>query len=183
MTLAQDLGKIGDAIGGNRPLAGFRNAIINGNFDIWQRGTSFTNPAAFTGYTADRWVPFYDGSGATRTLSRQTFTVGQTDVPGEPTYFLRWNHSVAGSGATYNVLGQNIESVRTFAGQQVTLSFYAKATSTITLAFLGLLQIFGTGGSPSSTVATAASSPPTITTSWAKYTFVFNVPSISGKLS
>jgi len=65
------------------PLAGFRNRIINGNFDIWQRGTSFSVTAANT-YTADRWLVFFDGTGATRTISQQSFTPGQIDVPNEP---------------------------------------------------------------------------------------------------
>ena len=64
------------------PLAGFRNDIINGNFDIWQRGTS----QVVSGYgSADRWVNLYSGTSAT--MSRQAFTLGQTDVPGEPRFF------------------------------------------------------------------------------------------------
>ena len=38
------------------PLAGFRNQLINGDFRIWQRGTSVIHGAADGGYTADRWV-------------------------------------------------------------------------------------------------------------------------------
>ena len=40
------------------PLAGFRNQIINGDFRIWQRGTSFpkdSSPASAHKYSADRW--------------------------------------------------------------------------------------------------------------------------------
>jgi hypothetical protein len=40
------------------PLSGFRNQIINGDFRVWQRGTSFpkdSSPAATHKYSADRW--------------------------------------------------------------------------------------------------------------------------------
>lgn len=37
------------------------NAIINGNFEVWQRGTSFNQVDNFK-YTADRWQVFYVGS-------------------------------------------------------------------------------------------------------------------------
>jgi hypothetical protein len=45
----------------------------------------------------------------------------------------------------------NIEDVRTFAGQQVTISFWAKADATKNIA-VELVQGFGSGGSPSTEV-------------------------------
>jgi hypothetical protein len=164
----------------NGPLAGMRNAIINGNFDHWQRGTSFSNPVS-PSYQADRWQTLVDGSGATRTISRQSFTLGQSDVPGEPTYFIKYNQSVAGSGQTIHIFRQPIESVRTFAGQQITVSFYAKAASATTLPSVQIAQFFGTGGSPSATVFTTVASNVSITTSWQRFTYSVTLPSISGK--
>jgi hypothetical protein len=74
-----------------------------------------------------------------------------------------------------------MEDVRTFAGQTVTVSFWAKAASGTPKFLTYLSQNFGTGGSPSAQVITAASSTQTITTSWVRYSATIAVPSISGK--
>ena len=152
---------------------GFKNRIINGNFDIWQRGTSFSNPSGDT-YTADR---FFVPSGAATTgdtISQQTFTPGQTDVPGEPSYFLRF---AAGSSVSNRSVQTRIEDVRTFAGQTCTLSFYAKASVSHT-STIEIQQNFGSGGSAPVTQSPVNYS---MTTSFQKFTFVITMPSISGK--
>jgi len=155
--------------------SGRRNLLINGGFDVWQRGTSFT---ADNVYTADRWSSA-DGSGGSpaRTLSRQAFTVGQTDVPGEPTYYARHNQTGASTNSDSN-LNQKIEGVRTGAGQSVTLSFWAKADASLNIR-LRFRQNFGSSGS--STVNTNIADAFTIGTSWAKYTYTQTLPSITGK--
>jgi hypothetical protein len=155
------------------PLAGFRNRIINGNFDIWQRGTSFTGNE----YGADRWL--HGRVGTTHTVTRQAFTLGQTEVPGEPTYFCRTVvSSVAGAG-NYALLQQKIEDVRTFAGQQITISFWAKVDATKNIA-INMVQNFGTGGSPSANVGISGTKV-SIGTTFQKVTVTTTVPSISGK--
>ena len=155
-----------------------KNKIINGDFGVWQRGTSFTNPAAFS-YSVDRWRWGSDGTTQTTIFSQQTFTPGTAPVTGyEGTYFLRWNRSVAGTGATYDDFYQPIEDVRTFAGQTATVSFWAKADSARTLNVL-LSQNFGSGGSAQ--VSNIGTTSLSVTTSWARYSATITVPSVSGK--
>ena len=157
-------------------FAAGKNKIINGDMRVWQRGTSFT---AF-GYTADRWLVDYNGTSATNTVSQQTFTSGTAPVSGyEGTFFLRFACSVAGTGNTYKTLNQRIEDVRVFAGQTVTVSFWAKASATTTINNIYLAQVFGTGGSGD--VNTNVASTTTLTTSWQRFSYSVANPSISGK--
>ena len=146
-----------------------KNKIINGDFGIWQRGTSFTA----TGYTADRW---YFSRNNTTTLSQQTFTPGTAPVSGyEGTYFMRLART---AGASSDYLLQKIEDVRMFAGQTVTFSYWAKASSAVTLNATYFEQNFGSGGS--ATVATINSAT-SLTTSWQRFTVTVAIPSITGK--
>jgi hypothetical protein len=148
------------------------NAIINGAFDIWQRGAGpFTVAGA---YTADRWV--MELSGATASTSRQTFTPGQTDVPGNPTFFLRYANSV---GDNASRIEQRIEDVSASSGRTFTLSFWAKGTNPGGGAVeIFSRQEFGSGGSTG--VATSVGTI-VLTSSWQRFTKTFTYASVSGK--
>jgi hypothetical protein len=164
-----------DSSGNENPIdkAGFKNHLINGGFRLWQRGTSFTSSNS---YGADRWKHAYgDGAGTT---SRQSFALGQTDVPGEPRYYWRHDRTTAAS-ATSTVIRQRIEGVRTLAGITATWSVYGKCSLAKNFN-LFIFQNFGTGGSPSSIVVTGPTAF-NCTTSWSRHQFVFNIPSLSGK--
>lgn len=152
-----------------------RNKIINGNFDIWQRGTSQTTD----GYGSDdRWNN--GNAGSTKTHSQQAFAVGQTDVPGEPRFFSRTAVTSVAGTSNYAIKIQSIESVRTFAGKVVTVSFYAKADAAKNMA-IEFFQDFGTGGTPSGAVSGIGSQLIALTTVWQKFTRTITIPSISGK--
>lgn len=156
----------------------YRNRIINGSFDVWQRGTSFSFSGVSGNYTADRWAFYTDGTGSAVTVSRQAFTPGIAPVTGyESPYFARINRTAAGTGTTYSNFQQPIEDVRTFAGQTITVSFWAKADAARPLG-IQLTQDFGTGGSTA--VATAINTA-SITTSWQRFSYTYTLPSIVGK--
>lgn len=149
-----------------------KNKIINGDFGVWQRGTSSTA----SGYLADRFQ-YNAGTATSFSQSRQTFTPGAAPVAGyEGKFFWRGVVTTVGSETAW-YLNNFIEDVQTLAGQTVTLSFWAKADTTRNVT-MGINQNFGSGGS--SVVGTDFGTK-SITTSWTRLSFTATMPSISGK--
>ena len=158
------------------PVQSFRNKIINGNFDYWQRQTSNTN--VVTGqYVADRWINIKTGTPILN-ISQQLFTTGQTAVPNEPTYFYRANTVSSTGSANGMFIAQRVESARTLAGQTATLSFYAKADASKNVA-VEFVQNFGTNGSAEANGVNVTTF--SLTSSWQQFKTTVTLPSISGK--
>jgi hypothetical protein len=175
MTRSRNVADTQDNLGGAvAPFVAGKNKIINGDFGIWQRGTSITAGPA---YTCDRWIMAQDTGTPTYSVSQQSFTAGTAPVAGyEGTFFARFGVTAASTATTFTFL-QKIEDVRQFAGQTITVSLYAKSDASRTLT-VAAKQNFGSGGSTtvSTTVGTAS-----VTTSWARYSVSVAIPSISGK--
>jgi hypothetical protein len=158
------------------------NAIINGGFDIWQRGTSFT---AASVYTADRW---FKGSQASWTTSRQTS--GLTGFQ----YAMRFqrdsgNTSTVGCQMFYNL--ETADALR-FAGQTVTVSFYARAGANFsaTSSQFSYIVYTGTGTDQRRDQSTgytgeaqAANSSITLTTSWQRFQFTASIGSTATEIA
>jgi len=160
----------------NAPKSG--NAVINGDFSIWQRGTSFSNPGA-TVYAADRWQQYFnDANPTTYSLSQLSLTPADIQAIGygDAQFALRATITTVGATTVYQ-LAQRIEDVRTFAGQQVTVSFWAKASSAVTFG-PRIVQNFGSGGSAEVTKTGATNS---LTTNWVRYSASVTLDSLSGK--
>lgn len=126
MTRARDIADQQKNLGGAvAPFVAGKNAIINGGFDIWQRGTSFNNAAA---YTADRW---YSANGGSATITRQT-----TGVPNNAQYC--WRFTATGSNV-YAGLYQFIETANVIPLQGKTVTAQIKlrrnATMNVGLVF------------------------------------------------
>jgi len=163
-------------LAGGAQWAAAKNKIINGDFRFNQR--AFTSNTTSASYNFDRWLQ--GNVGGTVTTTPQTFTAGTAPVAGyEGVNFVQvavTGQSAAGDFAQYL---QKIEDVRTFAGQTVTVSFWAKASSGTPKLSVEMIQAFGSGGSGD--VNTSASAATTLSTSWARYSTTIAVPSISGK--
>ena len=146
--------------------------VVDGDFNSWLEGTSHS----LTGYgSATMWA--MDWIGSSTTISKQSFTIGQTDVPGEPESYLR-AVVVNGVGTTRSGIYQSIENVRTLAGKDATISFYAKADAS---KLLGVYFVQSFGSSGTLTPVTFGHTAFNLTTSWTKFSVTVSVPSITGK--
>ena len=158
------------------PFVAGKNKIINGDFGVWQRGTSFSNPTTGT-YTADRWyIGYENGTVTSSSVTQQTFTPGTAPVAGyEGSYFLRRTYTTLGT-ATLSRLDQKIEDVRAFAGQTVTISYWAKSNASVSVINYAV-QNMGTGGSGGGAPSVGGFM---LTSSWARYSFQIAIPSLAG---
>jgi len=160
----------------NAFIAG-KNKIINGDFSVNQR--NFTSVTTADAYGFDLWRQTF--SGGTCTMTPQTFTPGAAPISGyegnQYTQIVTASQSAAGDFAIYYI---RLEDARILAGQTATLSFFAKSASGTPKIAPEIVQNFGTGGSPSAAVTTLIGQS-TLSTSYARYTLSFSVPSITGK--
>jgi hypothetical protein len=141
-----------------------RNRFINGAMEVWQRGTSFSTPAAGT-YTADRFFVGWTGA-APATVARVTGPTGFS-------YALR----VTGAASnTLTVVGQKIESVNIadLAGTTVTLSVVLLASSSQTFLWRASYANSVDNFTTDTQIATGTWS---VTTSAARYTANITLPS------
>lgn len=122
-----------------------KNLILNGEFLIAQRGTSFdfalpANPVFLKNYTLDRF--YFEVQPLTKTrvgekppqtkITQESFIRGNRDIPaGNPEKFLRVRFVDAGialSPDSYTITNTLLDATEYLFGQTVTLSFWAKTS-------------------------------------------------------
>lgn len=186
--IVQALGQLqqlrsGDTLDIGYPVVGFKNHLINGAFQVWQRlGSTLVNISggASSIYTADRWKNTSDGNAGTLAISQTAF--GNTAIPlvsEAAPYCITFAQTVAGSSQTSHTFAQSLESCQTLSNEIVILSFWAKSTGTAAITPV-ISQVFGTGGSPSATVSITGSTF-TVNSIWTRYSQAFTLASVAGK--
>lgn len=141
---------------------GFKNYIINGSFDVWQRGVA--DAVSPNGYvSADRWQ---------LSSSNSTYKYAESTEKGKYLNIVYNSASIAG-------LLQRIEDVRTLNGKTVTLSFDVVTSGGTAVISPSWYQVFGSGGS--TIVSSNLSELSTSSTSWERRSVTFTLPSTNGK--
>lgn len=136
------------------------NSLINGNFDVWQRGTAFTAASSPVNnddtYLADMWNLISDGNDAVD-LSRDT------DAPEGSKYSMLWDVETA---KRFGIV-QFIEAadVTKLKGKTVSLSFWVKSAN-ISAIRAALLAWEGTADALTSDVVGTWAATPTWAANW-----------------
>jgi hypothetical protein len=167
MSRARDLGS---SI--NSTAAG-KNLIINGGFDIWQRGTTFAGTTQSVGYTADRWkVPAL----GQRSYSRQPASLDGFE------YCMRIQRDSASTFVSSTGIAETLETSNAllYRGKTLTISFWGRKGENFS-ASGSLIQVrIDTGtlvngskipGSNLTGQINILSVSQALTTSWQKFTY------------
>ena len=167
-----------------------RNRIINGNMQVWQRGTSGFTAVNTSIYAADRFFMFA-GVGTNSTASQAT-SIGLSGFQ----YAMRAQRNSGNTGTASLVIGQTIETVNCYdlAGKTITVSFWARAGANFspTGNALTAYLVTGTGTDQGTTAfinstwtgqAQATMGTATLTTSWQQFIYSVAVPSGTNEIA
>jgi hypothetical protein len=116
----------GTAVAGWEPvnMAQSPNVVINGGFDIWQRGTATVSGIANAAFHPDRWFAITDGVG---TVNSSRIDIASQGIGSQ--YAWRLERT---SGTNRWVAIQMAEGALSLVGKTVTLSFYLRKGSALT---------------------------------------------------
>jgi hypothetical protein len=148
---------------GGAPLS--QNYLINGGFDIWQRGTSFTA----TGYNADRW------SSVGADITNNTVSRSTSIVPAGDLYSLSITKASTAGVAQIRSCVETINAIE-LAGKTATFSvdLYASASTVVSL-FVDASSSTDLG--PAETFTQLGTSDITVGSFWNKGFVTVNIPS------
>jgi hypothetical protein len=154
---------------------GYKNVIINGGMNIWQRGTALTNIIGNT-YTADMVMAAHNGTGAFVGVGQVAVT-DSTVLAAGLNNALVYNVTGAPVSNTYRQLLFRVENPLTLAVKTARLTCWAKADTARTSSLTAATNP-GTGGSPSSGVNLGAATF-ALTTAWQRITTTVIMPAAS----
>jgi hypothetical protein len=166
--------------------AAAKNAIINGGYDIAQRGTSGTLTTAGKVFTLDRWYTSI-AAGMSVAYSQQASTVAGTRYCG------RIGRTAGNTNTTNFGFIQDVETSNSiiYAGQTITISFYARAGANFSAASSALTHyvIQGTGTDQSDYSAgftgrtVLSTGTATLTTSFQRFSYTATVAATTTELN
>jgi hypothetical protein len=157
------------------PYVAGKNAVINGGMDIWQRGTTFTNPSSYS-YTADRWAAYVGGN--------CVFARESTTVPSGAQYSLKMTAN-ANNIQMFAVQAIETANAIALAGKTATLSIQVAASNSPTL---GLELSYSTstdnavGGTWTAITATSGGSYAAVPSTFVTLSGVYAIPSTAKSL-
>jgi len=185
MTRARNTADTQTASGGPvSPNIAGKNKIINGAFDIWQRGT--TSATTAFAYTADRWLK----NSATHYNASRQVTGDTTNLP-TVQYCARVQRTASSAVTTLIEFTTPFETTNSipYAGQTITYSFYARRGANYSSTSNVLSSSVYTGTGTDQTVfgytglTQAVTGNATLTTTWQRFSYTGTLSASTNELS
>ena len=155
------------------------NLLINGGFDIWQRGTSFAVTNGINIYTADRFKVKNYAAGVDFTVDKLAIT----DLPGS-TYALKTSYDTAPGASEQGrqrvIYTLESADARKLAGKILTFTFKCKSSQGMTS--VQIYSQYNTTGVATENDTSTAISDTTVninTSTWTTCSLTFTVPALA----